>query len=152
MRFLVLLIGLAGVALAGFVGYMFLDLQTFLNVLKEVGADNAILVQIATSPMEHMIPKEYVPTNGEVGLFLMIAAGYGLLGVAMSFFRCGWQGAFMIIIPVVAAAFMNPFTVAFTGLLALAGLMSLLVFPEPITEPAPAPTPPKKSKKDDDDD
>ena len=135
MRFVVLLFGLPGVALTAFIGIMFFLIDVFLQFLRENGAPKDAIDLLATSPTGS--------THGETGLFLMLAAAYGFLGVMLSFCRCGWQGALMMIIPVLCTAIMNPYAAVFTALLVFAGLLSFLVFPLPIA-------PPKKASADND--
>ena len=65
-------------------------------------------------------------------MFLILAAGYGFLGTILGFMRCGWQGALLMLVPVICTSLMNWYTAVFTGFLALAGLLSFLVFPAPI--------------------
>jgi len=129
MRFVVLLFGLVGVTLAASVGAMFLfAYESIGSQLKENNLDALQFVLVSPT---HQHP-------GEIGLFLLIAAGYGFLGVLLAFCRCGWQGALMILVPLACASIMNPFLLALTGLLAFTGLLSFLVFPLPINAPAPA--------------
>ena len=74
-------------------------------------------------------------SHGDTGLFLILAAGYGFLGTILGFMRCGWQGALLMLVPVICTSLMNWYTAIFTGVLALAGLLSFLVFPAPIAAP-----------------
>jgi len=70
-------------------------------------------------------------------------AGYGLFGTILGFLRCGKQGGVLLLVPVLFAAIMNPFSLAFTWLQAFAGLLSFFVSPLPINA--------KTNDKDDDD-
>src|SRR5262249_21771553 len=63
------------------------------------------------------------------GLLLLLAAFYGFLGVVLSgMMRCGWQGALLLIVPVIFTSLMNPLTAPFTSLQFFAGLLVFSYF------------------------
>lgn len=128
MRFIVLLFGFVSITLTAFVGVMFLTFATFLEILKQdLGAGKEIVDFVEQNPLS--------TSHGETGLFLIISAGYGFLGVMLSFFRCGWQGALLMLIPVVCAVIMNPISGIFAGPQIFTAFLSFLVFPLPINAP-----------------
>ncbi len=159
MRFVVLFFGFFGVLMTGFMGGMFLMAKEFLDLLHANQIE--FLDFFANSPTG-------VP-HPDTGMFLMGAAMYGLLGVVLAFVRCGRQGALMLLLPVLVAGLMNPFSLAFTGLQAFAALLSFFVFPLPLEESSdtdeddeeeeekskakskPKPKPKRKSYEDDED-
>ena len=149
MRFVVLLFGFLGVVLTGFIGAMFILFDAeFLPLIRDNQIDKQVKDLAGIDFIEFVSASPMGTSHGDTGLFLCIAAVYGLLGVLMSFGRCGWQGALLMLIPVICTSIMNPYTAAFTGLLAFAGLLSFLVFPLPINPPKPA----RDSDQDEDDD
>ena len=131
MRFLVLLFGLFGItltALAGGIMIFFNDAALGINpFLKDF--------------LQFEIPGwAYEPITGpphaNAGILLLLAAFYGFLGVVLSgIMRCGWQGALLLILPVILTSLMNPLTAPFTSLQLFTGLLSFLVFPLPINAP-----------------
>ncbi len=127
MRFVVLLFGILGIALTAFAGFMFLNFSTFLNLLKEYGATNDILDFASMNPLS--------TSHGDTGLFLILAAGYGFLGTLLAFFRCGWQGALLLLFPVLCAVIMNPISGVFAGPQVFTALLAFLVFPLPLNAP-----------------
>jgi hypothetical protein len=134
MRFVVLLFGFAGFLLAAAAGcfYAFYDY-----------VDNDLRVYDIKIPEEVFWAPVLTPDKlPNAGLFLLIAAGYGLLGTLMAFLRRGKQGALLILIPIFGAAFMSPLSLVFTGLLFLTALASLFIGPLPLNPP----------KEDDDED
>jgi hypothetical protein len=79
------------------------------------------------------------PPHANAGILLLLAAAYGFLGVIVSgMMRCGWQGALLMLFPLIFTAVMNPIVIPLTGLQAFAGLNSFLVFPLPINAPKEA--------------
>jgi len=134
MRFVVLLFGFLGVVMTAAGGLAIMLMDEFFTALR----DNEIKVPVL--PYDNPTGV----TTGNAGLFLFLAAFYGLIGVLMAFFRCGKQGGMLILIPVLATAFMNPFSLPFTALLLLTSLMCLFIGPLPINAP-------KKGKDDDED-
>jgi hypothetical protein len=128
MRFVVLLFGLGAIPLTGLTGAAFLGIQAAFNFLVDASPEAAELVYpYMTSPTG--------ATFGDTGVFLILAALYGALGVLLSLMRCGWQGALLLILPVALAAGMNPFSLVGTALQVFTGLLSFLVFPVPIESP-----------------
>jgi hypothetical protein len=127
MRFVVLLFGLLGVALTAFAGGMFILFDVVLTVLKDNGVGGEVIDFLSASPIG--------ASHGDTGLFLILAAGYGLLGTILGFMRCGWQGALLMLVPVICTSLMNWYTAVFTGILAFTGLLSFLVLPAPIAVP-----------------
>ena len=132
MRFVVLLIGLAGVALTAFVGTLYLIPDVLIDVIKEALADNKAL---ADDIIKVIRDSPTGTSHGDTGVVLLAAAGYGFLGTMLVLCRCGWQGALLMLVPVICSTVMNPYSAAFTALLALAGLASFVVFPLPINAP-----------------
>lgn len=126
MRFVVLLFGFVGVLLTAGAGALFLFFQAVENMLK-TDYDIVIPEWVTGSPMGTSL--------GDAGLFCFIAAGYGLLGTLMAFFRRGKQGAMLMLIPVLGAGFMNPLSFMFTGLLVVTALGSFFVGPLPLNAP-----------------
>ena len=127
MRFVVLLLGLLGVAVTAFAGVVFILFDMVLPVLTDIGIGDKVIDFLSASPVG--------ASHGDTGLFLILAAGYGFLGTILGFIRCGWQGALLMLVPVICTSLMNWYTAIFTGVLALAGLLSFLVFPAPIAAP-----------------
>jgi hypothetical protein len=131
LRFVVLLFGLTGVAFTALVGALYLFPQVLINVIKDSPVDKTLaedLIKIvAASPMG--------TTHGDTGVFLMAAAGYGFLGTMLGFFRCGWQGALLMLVPVTCTTIMNYHSAIFVVPLFLAGLASFGVFPLPLNAP-----------------
>jgi hypothetical protein len=127
MRFVVLLLGLLGVAVTAFAGVVFILFDMVLPVLTDIGIGGKVIDFLSASPVG--------ASHGDTGLFLILAAGYGFLGTILGFIRCGWQGALLMLVPVICTSLMNWYTAIFTGVLALAGLLSFLVFPAPIAAP-----------------
>jgi hypothetical protein len=127
MRIVVLLFGLLGVALTAFAGVVFILFDVVLPVLTDIGFGGKVIDVLSASPIG--------ASHGDTGLFLILAAGYGLLGTILGFMRCGWQGALLMLVPVICTSLMNWYTAAFTGVLAVTGVLSFLVFPAPIAPP-----------------
>ena len=124
MRFVVLILGLLGVAMTAFAGVVFILFDVVIKVLKDNGVGDELIDFLSASPVG--------ASHGDTGLFLILAAGYGFFGTILGFMRCGWQGALLMLVPVICTSLMNWYTAVFTGFLALAGLLSFLVFPAPI--------------------
>ncbi|MBI3821794.1 MAG: hypothetical protein HY289_03835 [Planctomycetes bacterium] len=139
MRFVVLLFGLLGVALTGIVGAMFLlFLKVFLTSLADNGIDKLVKENSGFDVADFIYTSPTGLPNREAGLLLLIAAGLAFLGTVLSFARCGWQGALLLVIPFICSTITNPVTAPFTAPLLLAGMASFLVFPRPINPPKPA--------------
>jgi hypothetical protein len=122
-----LLFGLLGVALTAIAGGMYILFDVVLTVLKDNGVGGEVIDFLSASPIG--------ASHGDTGLFLILAAGYGLLGTILGFMRCGWQGALLMLVPVICTSLMNWYTAVFTGVLAVTGVLSFLVFPAPIAAP-----------------
>ena len=127
MRIVVLLLGLVGVTLTAFAGVIFILFEMVHTFLKDNGVGAKVIDFLSASPIG--------VSHGDTGLFLILAAGYGLLGTILGFMRCGWQGALLMLVPVICTSLMNWYTAVFTGVLAFTGLLSFLVFPAPIAAP-----------------
>ena len=127
MRFAVLLFGFVGVIMTGTLGVML----TSFELLMEYGGES--LEFLRDSPLG-------VPHN-DTALILFITAAYGAFGTLLGFLRCGKQGGVLLLVTVLFAAVMNPYTLAFTWMQAFAGLLSFFVKPLPLHAP----------KEDDDD-
>ncbi len=84
-------------------------------------------------------------SHANAGLVLLVAAAYGFLGSVLVLFRCGKQGGALMLISVIGAAFMDPYSLIFTALQAFVALLSFFIGPLPIN-------PPKEKDDDDDDD
>ena len=127
MRFVVLLFGFSGFLLTAAGGCLYAFYDQVHEELK--GLEIKIPEEVLWSPV---LTPEKLP---DAGLFLLIAAGYGLLGTFLAFFRRGKQGAMLMLIPILGAGFMNPLSFLFTGLSFLTALASCFVGPLPINAP-----------------
>ena len=136
MRFVVLLFGLLAIPLTALAGVAFLLIDMTLKFIQDQAPDMAM--PDLTSPTGASL--------ADTGLFMVIAAFYGFIGVILSLMRCGWQGALLMIVPVICTSIMNYETLGATGLQLFAGFLSFLVFPVPINPPAK----PKDNEDDDD--
>ena len=126
MRFVVLLFGFVGILLTAAGGVLFAYVQATLDMLKtDMNVDVPAWVYDFPSGIE---PRD-------VGLFLWIAAGYGLLGTLLAFLRCGKQGGTLLLIPALGAGLMNPVSFVFTGLQVLAAFGSFFLGPLPLNAP-----------------
>jgi hypothetical protein len=155
MRFVVLLFGLISVVLTGSLGVLFLAT----NVIQLLRDQNVEALKMPTDMLEQYKMAEF----GDTGIFLLIAALYGLLGTVLAFLRCGWQGALLLLVPVLGAAIMHPATIVFTALQGFTALLCFFVFPLPLNattaaseddddeKPKPKPKPKAKTVDDDDD-
>ena len=126
MRFVVLLFGFVGVLMTGFMGIMMFFASEFVALLRSL--NNAHVDTAVDFFVEHTQQIKYEDT----GIFLAVAALYGLLGTILAFGRYGWQGALMLLLPVLFTGLMNPFSLAFSSVQALAALLSFFVFPVPL--------------------
>ena len=127
MRFVVLILGLLGVAMTAFAGVVFILFDVVIKVLKDNGVGDGLIEFLSASPVG--------ASHGDTGLFLILAAGYGFLGTILGFMRCGWQGALLMLVPVICTSLMNWYTAVFTGVLGVTGVLSFFVFPVPIAAP-----------------
>src|SRR5713226_5577835 len=99
MRFVVLLLGFIGILLTAAGGVLFVYFQPVLDMLKtDWDFERPEIKTILTWSVDARV----------AGLFLWIAAGYGLLGVLMAFLRRGKQGGALMLIPVLGAGLLNP--------------------------------------------
>lgn len=121
MRFVVLLFGFAGCLLTTFIGCIFFALDQGLKFLHDNGINTFDPLFAADSNPQR------------TGIFLLIGAGLGLIGTLLGFFRCGWQGALLLAVPIAGPAILNPLTLAGTSLQGFTALVSLFVRPSPIT-------------------
>jgi hypothetical protein len=85
-------------------------------------------------------------SHANAGLVLIIAAAYGFLGSILVLFRCGKQGGSLMLIPVLGAAFMDPYSLLFTAFQAFVALLSFFIGPLPLNPPQ------EKDDTDDDED
>lgn len=141
MRFIVLLIGLPAIALTALTGVGLIFFNMAVDGIQPFLKDILQIEEIPAWAYESLTHFGHA----ETGVLLIVAAGYGFLGVVLSFLRCGWQGATLLIVPVIFTTVMNPFTAAFASAQVFAGLLSFLVFPVPIQASA-------QDKDDDEDD
>ena len=140
MRFVVLFFGFLGVLMTGFMGVMFFSMREFVDLLRGQGNEHLIWLAEFIVTFPSSAPFE------DTGIFLLLAAVYGLLGTILAFARCGWQGALMMLLPVLFTGLMNPISLGFSGMQAFAALLSFFVFPLPL-EPEES-----KAKADDEED
>jgi hypothetical protein len=143
MRFIVLFFGFLAVLLTASAGAVFLAADVMLEDLRHQ-AGFEIPQWVLESPIG--------TPHGETAVFLLVAAAYGLIGTFIAFGRAGWQGALLMLVPILGAAFLNPYSLVFTGLQAFTALLAFFVKPLPIEEKEPANDSKGKSKKKDDDD
>lgn len=122
MRFVVLLFGFIGCMLTAAAGCVFILFKMALDWLNE---NDFKEVAAALSSADD--------NPGLSGLFLLIGAGLGLIGTLLGFFRCGWQGSLLLLIPTIGPAVLNPMLLVPTSLQAFTALISLFVRPLPIT-------------------
>ena len=119
MRFVVLVLGILGVVATGTLGALFLFTPETRQLLEGYSrdVDNAISFVVNTRDENSPV----------VGLFLLIGAGLGLLGTLLGFFRCGPQGAALLIVGVIGPAILSPTSLMFVALQPLAGILSIFV-------------------------
>lgn len=125
MRFVVFLLGIPAVCITCMVGYFFFEGSFTINVRA-----------YCPEPLdEFVLPLTAMPADtapGDLGIFLLLAGAYGLIGVLLAFWRCGWQGAFLMIVPLLTTSVLNPSVLVFTGLQLFVGLLAFFVFRLPI--------------------
>ncbi len=143
MRFLVLFFGLIAIIVTGAASAGFFVFDAAFVIVKGLAADLGLALN------ESYADSVTGCSHTDTAVFLGIAAAYGLVGVMLSFLRCGWQGALMLTFPALAAALFNPVSLVFTGFQVLVGLLSFLVFPLPLET---MPTKPAKRRSHDEDD
>jgi hypothetical protein len=124
MRFVVLLLGFVAVLLSGSMGVLFIT-----NNVRELVSQ---VPEGLREPVRELTSSPLDTPHVDTGVFLLLSAGYGLLGVLLAFARCGRQGGLMLLVPVVATALMNPFSLIFTGLQAFVGVLAFFIFPLPL--------------------
>ena len=132
MRFVVLIFGFFGSLLTAALGAAYFSLSDALVLLNEHEINKLPGLDQILAPLYNLSV-----SPGVTGLFVLVAAAFGLLGTIFSFLRCGWQGALLMLVPVAGAAVMTPpellkITLVFSGLQIFAGLLSFLVFRKPI--------------------
>ena len=117
MRFVVLVLGLLGVASTGVLGALFLYTPETRAFLEGWGLDVSFIVNTRDGKWDPPL----------VGLFLLIGAAMGLLGTLLGFFRCGPQGAALLVVGVIGPAILNPTSLMFAALQPLAGILCIFV-------------------------
>jgi hypothetical protein len=125
MRFVVLLFGFIGILLTGTVGVMFGLFDSFLDLMKDMAGDKLDFLRTSLTGIAH----------NDTGLVLFLAAAYGAVGTILGFLRCGKQGGVLLLVPVLFAALMNPYSLVFTWLQVFAGVLCFFVSPLPINSP-----------------
>jgi hypothetical protein len=133
MRFIVFLLGLVASLVAGFFGWFWLDFVSNREIFEIVEKDYGdYKLYLATVMPDY---QDFDATSGAAA-FLLIGAVLGVLGSLMTLMRRGRHGAVLMILAVIGPALFNPLTLAFTGLLGFAGILSVFIRPRP--SPAPA--------------
>ena len=126
MRFVVLLFGFVGILMTGALGVMLVAFELLLELSKEYTGGSLDFLRDSPTAIAH----------NDTALVLFLAAAYGMLGTIFGFLRCGKQGGVLLLVPVLFAAVMNPYTLAFTWMQAFAGLLSFFVSPLSLNAPA----------------
>ena len=121
MRFVVLLFGLFAAVVTAAFGDMFFAVN---EVQKGLEAHDFHAFDIFFSSMGS--------NGGVTGLFLLIGAGFCLLGSILSMFRCGWQGSLLMIVSTVGPAVLNPMTLICMGPQIFTALISCFIRPLPL--------------------
>jgi hypothetical protein len=134
MRFIVLLFGFMGCVLTAVVGVAYFWAPEVREIVRgfKIQELDSVLVFIFDPQDKNSL---------QTGLFMLIAAVFGLLGTLLAFLRCGWQGSLLMFVPLVGPALISPVTLVGTSLQGFTALISMFVGPLPIETP-----------KDDDDD
>jgi hypothetical protein len=145
MRVVVLLLGFVGIFLTASFAMILIAWNAVLKFLAEsvVAADTIGFLQtsISLTGIQH----------NDTAFMLLLTALYGLLGAVLGFMRFGKQGAALLIVPPIFAAFMNPYSLAFTWVQMFAGVLSFLVSPLPINAPTKEADDEAEEEKDEDD-
>jgi hypothetical protein len=152
MRFIVFFLGFIGCVLTASLGLMIFcqvpirkDVETELKQrYDEKKADEKKQLDEQLKNVDlvfNMFDKDYLPT----GFFMLLSALIGFLGALLAFFRCGWQGAALLFVPLLGPAVLNPTTLGGTALQSFAALLCILFI-------RPLPIPTEKKDKDEDDD
>lgn len=121
MRFVVLLFGFLATLVTATFGTLYFMGKPAQDWLKD---NDITALNIFFSTLDRNLPL--------TGLFLLIAAGFCLLGTLLAFFRCGWQGAMLMIVTMVGPAILSPMTLIVTGPQLFAALLACFVRPLPI--------------------
>jgi hypothetical protein len=133
MRFIVFLLGLVASLIAGFFGWFWLDYGSNRMIFASVEQDYPDYKLYVATVMPNY--NDFDATNG-AALFLLIGAGIGILGSLMTLMRRGRHGAVLMMLAVIGPALFDPLTLAFTGLLGFAALLSIFIRPRPAPAPA----------------
>lgn len=129
MRFAVLLLGFVGVLLTTAAAGAFFFYGMTVDMVKEnVPLPGELLT--ALTQTESLTNQPHLFT----ALFCGIAALYGLLGTLLAFLRCGRQGGLLMLVPVLGAAIMNPFTLVLTNVQLFTAFLALFIGPLPIND------------------
>ena len=131
MRIVVLLFGFVGVVMTGTLGGLFISFDLLMDLSKEYTGGF----------FDFLVDSLFDVPHNDTALILFLAAAYGAFGTLLALLRCGKQGGVLLLVPVLCAAAMNPYTLAFTWMQGFAGLLSFFVKPLPLNAP----------KEDDDD-
>ncbi len=129
MRFVVLLFGFIGVLLttaAGGAFFFYLEAVGWLATQQHV--------EIPVNVMGYLRQTESLTKQPHLyaALFCFLAALFGLFGTILGFLRCGKQGGLLMLVPVLGAAMMDPFSLVLTSMQLITALMSFFVGPLPI--------------------
>jgi len=152
MRYVVLIIGLAGLVGLGVLGYIWMD---NFNELKEDMELKRKNIQNGVGPPEDREKVAEQDRRGRAWPFLMAGAGLGLFGSLLAYERYRFCGAALLLAAPVGALVLHPFEFAdflhpldhyeliFASGLVLAGLLALFIRPRasvhsPAREPVTA--------------
>lgn len=122
MRFVVLLFGFVGIVMTGALGVGLVAFDMVDDLSKKYAEGSLDFLRTSLTGIPH----------NDTAVILFLTALYGLVGTVLGFLRCGKQGGVLLLVPVLFAAVMNPYTLAFTWLQAIAGLLCFFVSPLPI--------------------
>jgi hypothetical protein len=117
MRFVVLILGLLGCFATATMGALLLFPPETRPLLEGVIGPEAMQFILNTRDENSPV----------VGLFLLIGAAMGLFGTLLGFFRCGPQGAALLVVGVIGPAILSPTSLMFVGLQPLVGILSIFV-------------------------
>jgi VIT1/CCC1 family predicted Fe2+/Mn2+ transporter len=133
MRFIVFLLGFVASLIAGFFGWFWLDYVSNREIFAMVDKDYPDCKLYVATIMPNYT--DFDATTGAAA-FLLIGAALGILGSILTLMRRGRHGAVLMILAVIGPALFDPLTLAFTGLLGFAGILSVFIRRRP--PPAPA--------------
>jgi hypothetical protein len=125
MRFVVLLFGFVGILMTGALGVLLVSF----DLLMEFSRDHT------GGALDFFRDSLFEVPHNDTALVLFLAAAFGAFGTLLAFLRCGKQGGVLLLVPVLCAAAMNPYTLAFTWMQGFAGLLSFFVKPLPLNAP-----------------